>query len=82
MKPLLVQVLRSGPGTCTQLTGRLRSCGYITTELEVHRVLRRMVDTGEVIDWSSIARRHMRRDRAEEGLTVNYELASLEVVNG
>jgi hypothetical protein len=82
VKPLLVQALRSGPGTCTEITDRLRSYGRIATELEVHRALRRMVDTGEVIDWTSIARKHMRSDRAPEGLTVNYELASLEVVNG
>lgn len=76
MKPRILHELRNGPGTCTEITARLRSHGHSATELEVHRALRALVESGEVMSWSAIARKHMRRDRAEEGSTVHYELAA------
>lgn len=75
LRDLLRDELKNGPGTCSELTERLRLRGCDVVNTNVHRVLRRMADDDLVIESVTEIVRHLTRLQIEESGTITYELA-------
>lgn len=78
LRTLLLAELENGPGTCSELSDRLRSRGRDVVNINVHRALRRMVDDDLVIESVTEIVRHLTRLQIEESGTVTCELATAE----
>lgn len=75
LRDLLLSELENGPGTCSELTERLRSRGRAVIETNVFRALRRMADDDLLIESVTPIVRHLTRREIEESGTITYELA-------
>lgn len=75
IRAILLAELENGPGTCSELTDRLRSRGRDVFEVNVYRALRRMADDDLLIESVTPIVRHLTRREIEESGTITYELA-------
>lgn len=78
LRNLILAELVNDPGTCAELSERLRSRGHNVVDTNVHRELRRLTEDDLVLESVADFVRHMKRTHAELGGTVTYELATAE----
>lgn len=78
LRSVLLSELENGPGTCSELTERLRSRGRDVIETNVFRALRRMADEDLLLESVTPIVRHLTRREIEESGTITYELALAE----